>query len=591
MEPTRDNRPKKAAGSQTAITGENGTKEPAEGAKPQSGASRSWRQYIEQSMPAQDNGAKAEQEETHIKRANPDVKEAAKAGWNRCARWARERWRRARTDAEDARDRMKSGAGAAWKKLGGGAVVVWETLGRGAGRVRDAVARHPVSPLLYATLIAVGIGVMAFQDNYARAYVLEVNDQELGLVSGEDEVNAILNSVETRAASLLGGDFDYDVNVTLSPVYAAPDALSDAAELENTLFEDMQAQAASAYAEAHMTAWALSVDGVEMGFAADKGEFYRMLDEIAQPYIPADAISYEFVEDVQIYPVELPSDTEFDDIELIREELSALRVEEAVYVVKKGDTFNAIAYSLGMWPNELSALNPDVIVNKLWVDQKLVIQKAVPRLSVVAITDETYEDAIPSPVEYIETASLYVGNTKVKEQGEDGLALVNAHVTYLNGEEQDREILQSTTLKEPTTTYTYTGTTPRPTTASNGYFIWPVRGTITSKFGYRYIFGSTSYHGGIDIACSYGTTIKAADGGKVTFAGYQGTYGYLVVITHDDGKQTYYGHNSSLLVKAGQRVYQGQAIAKAGSTGRATGPHCHFEVRVNGTRVNPRNYL
>ena len=118
-----------------------------------------------------------------------------------------------------------------------------------------------------------------------------------------------------------------------------------------------------------------------------------------------------------------------------------------------------------------------------------------------------------------------------------------------------------------------------------------MRGTITSKFGYRYIFGSTSYHGGIDIACSYGTTIKAADGGKVTFVGYQGTYGNLVVITHDDGKQTYYAHNSSILVKVGQRVYQGQAIAKAGSTGRATGPHCHFEVRVNGTRVNPRNYL
>ena len=571
MRPTRDSRPEKPATGQNAVTGGNGTKETAGSGTERSGAPRSWRQYIDQSMPVQNTGAKAEQENVNVRQAGPDVKEEAKAAWNRFARWTQENGRKAR-----------SGAAVVGGKLGSAAAGGWERLGRGAEKVRGLVARHPISPLLYATVLAVGIGVAAFQGNYARAYVLEVNGQELGLVSGEDEVNAILSSVETRAASILGDDFDYDVDVTLSPVYAAPSALSDTAEMENVLFEEVGA---------YMQAWAISVDGVEMGYAADKSEFYRMLDEIAQPYIPADAVRYEFVEDVQVDPVELPSNTKFDDLEPIREELSSLRVEEAVYVVKKGDTFNAIAYSLGMWPNELSALNPDVIVNKLWVDQELIIQQAVPRLSVLAITDETYEEVVPSPVEYIETANLYVGNTKVKEQGEDGLALVNAHVTYLNGVEQEREVLESTTLKEPTTTYTYTGTTPRPTTASNGYFIWPVRGTITSRFGYRYIFGSTSYHSGIDIACSYGTTIKAADGGKVTYAGYQGSYGKLVVITHDDGRQTYYGHNSSLLVSVGQRVYQGQAIAKAGSTGRSTGPHCHFEVRVEGTSVNPRNYL
>ena len=572
MKPTRDIRePEEAATEKSAATGGNNTKEPTADRIEQSGSPRSWRQYIEQTLPAQDTGAEAERENANARPAGPDVKAAAGAAWGRFAQRTEENGRRARSAAAAVRERLGSAAANGLEKLG-----------RGAGKVRAVVARHPISPLLYATVLAVGIGVMAFQGSYARAYVLEVNGQEVGLVSGEDEVNAILGNVETRAASILGDDFDYDVDVTLSPVYAAPSALSDAAEMEDALFQEVGA---------YMTAWAISVDGVELGYAADNGEFYRMLDEIAQPYIPADAVRYEFVEDVRVYPVELPSNTKFSDLEPIREELSALQTEEAVYVVKKGDTFNAIAYSLGMMPDDLSALNPDVIVNKLWVDQELVIQQAVPRLSVLTVTDETYEEVIPSPVEYIETADLYVGSTKVKEQGEDGLALVNAHVTYLNNVEQDREILESTTLKEPTTTYTYTGTTPRPTTASNGYFIWPVRGTVTSRFGYRYIFGSTSYHGGIDIACAYGTTIKAADGGKVTFVGYQGTYGNLVVITHDDGKQTYYAHNSSILVKVGQRVYQGQAIARAGSTGRATGPHCHFEVRVNGTRVNPRNYL
>ena len=194
-------------------------------------------------------------------------------------------------------------------------------------------------------------------------------------------------------------------------------------------------------------------------------------------------------------------------------------------------------------------------------------------------------------MEYIETPDLYVGNTKVKEQGEDGLALVNAKVTYVNGVELEREVLESTTLKEATTTYTYTGTTPRPATASNGYFIWPVRGTITSNFGGRNLWGSYDFHLGIDIAVPYGTSIKAADGGTVIKAGWSGSYGNLVAIRHDNGYVTYYAHNSSILVSVGQKVYQGQVIAKAGSTGNSTGVHCHFEVQINGQATNPRNYL
>ena len=595
MRPTRDSRgPEDSAADKIAVIGGNDTKEPVEDGVSRSGEPRSWRQYIEQSMPDRDAEGKDEPEDAGVRLDGHGLREEVRAVWDRFTRWGRESGERARSGAAALREKLTTAGGR--EKLIAAAAAGWEKLCCSTQKVRTAVARHPISPLLYVTLIAVGIGVMAFQGNYARAYVLEVNGQTLGLVSGADEVNAILSSVETRAASLLGDDFDYDPDVSLSPVYADPASLSDAAEMEDALFGEVQAYV-MAYAVPVdeepdvLTAYAISVDGVVLGYAADSGEFYRMLDEIAQPYIPADAVRYEFVEDVQVYPVELPPDTEFEDLEPIREELSSLRVEEAVYVVKKGDTFNAIAYSLGMTPNELSILNPDVIVNKLWVDQELVIQQAVPRLSVFAVTDETYEDVIPSPVEYIETASLYVGNTKVKEQGEDGLARINAQVTYVNGVEMEREILQSTTLKEPTTTYTYTGTTPRPATASNGYFIWPVRGNITSNFGGRYLYGRYDYHLGIDIACPTGTAVKAADGGTVIKAGWVGSYGYLVAIRHDNGIVTYYGHNSSILVSVGQKVYQGQIIAKAGATGNASGPHCHFEVRVNGTSVNPRNYL
>ena len=88
-----------------------------------------------------------------------------------------------------------------------------------------------------------------------------------------------------------------------------------------------------------------------------------------------------------------------------------------------------------------------------------------------------------------------------------------------------------------------------------------------------------------------GTAIYAADGGTVTYSGWRGGYGYLVIIDHGNGYQTYYGHNSSLVVSAGEHVYKGQQIARMGSTGVSSGNHCHFGILINGTFVNPLNYL
>lgn len=120
--------------------------------------------------------------------------------------------------------------------------------------------------------------------------------------------------------------------------------------------------------------------------------------------------------------------------------------------------------------------------------------------------------------------------------------------------------------------------------------IRPISGTITSRFGARSSIRSSA-HTGLDIAASTGTPIAAAASGTVTFAGYKGSYGNMVVISHGDGIQTYYGHCNSLYVSAGTYVSQGQTIATVGSTGNSTGPHLHLEVRVNGVAYNPQNYV
>lgn len=126
-----------------------------------------------------------------------------------------------------------------------------------------------------------------------------------------------------------------------------------------------------------------------------------------------------------------------------------------------------------------------------------------------------------------------------------------------------------------------------------GRFVFPANANISSGFGNRVhpILGYSRFHGGVDFAASYGSTIRAADSGRVIFSGWYGGYGQAVIIDHGGGLSTLYAHSSRLFVSEGQSVQQGQAIAAVGSTGLSTGPHLHFEVRQNGNPVNPAGYL
>ena len=128
---------------------------------------------------------------------------------------------------------------------------------------------------------------------------------------------------------------------------------------------------------------------------------------------------------------------------------------------------------------------------------------------------------------------------------------------------------------------------------STGTYNWPAQGVITSGFGYRRapVRGASTYHRGIDIGGSIGDPIAASDGGTVTFAGWNGGYGYQVVVKHYDGSESLYSHLDSYSVQPGQVVSQGDQIARMGSTGTSSGPHLDFRIRVNGKFVNPMEYL
>ena len=172
---------------------------------------------------------------------------------------------------------------------------------------------------------------------------------------------------------------------------------------------------------------------------------------------------------------------------------------------------------------------------------------------------------------------------ELRETYEKKIAACNEKVVKLEQEERiaasDEQDLASALAEQ--------GVISIPPGVSAGGWAWPARGSVTSGFGYRW----GRLHAGIDIGAPTGTPIYAAKGGVVSFAGTMGGYGNIVVVDHGDGMTTRYGHQSQILSSVGQTVHPGDQLGKVGSTGNSTGPHLHFEVRINDQPQNPIGYL
>lgn len=455
---------------------------------------------------------------------------------------------------------------------------------RAAHLIHNAAAGNratgPISFLAGSAALAVALTLTAL---YSPSYAVTVDGEQVGVVADQEVVAQAIQAVEEAGANILGYDYQVEGDIQYQFEVSLRSDLSQQSDIQDYFFTQLDE------VSGELRMYQVSVDGATVGVIKNEEDLNQLLDNMKAQYTTENTVSAEFLDTVTVEPV-YTADTVLT-VEEMEQALQASSNGSTTYTVVQGDTFNAIAYANDMSVSDLKALNPNVDINRLMVGDVLNVKELTPVLSVQTVDNITYTESIECPVETREDSSMYKGETKIITQGVEGEAQVNATVTYVNGQETERVINSSVTVREPTTTVKAVGTKEKPKTASTGSYSWPITGRITSYFGGRYIFGSYSYHSGIDISCSYGAAIKAADGGTVTFAGYKGSYGYLVIITHDNGTQTYYAHNSSLLVSAGQKVYKGQQIAKAGSTGRSTGTHCHFEVRVRGTSVNPLSYL
>ena len=260
-----------------------------------------------------------------------------------------------------------------------------------------------------------------------------------------------------------------------------------------------------------------------------------------------------------------------------------------IYVVQSGDTLSTIANGHGLYVKDVLALNSGLTERTmLQIGDEIIITVPQPELTIMTVEQSTYEEEYFAEVEYVYNDNWYTTKSVTLQEQEAGYHEVTALITKRNGTEESREMIDEVVIKEPVKKIVEVGTQTPPT------YIKPLSGgRQTSGFGRRKAptKGASTNHKAIDWATPTGTAIWASSGGTVSVAGWQSGYGYVVYINHPDGNQTRYGHLSKILVSVGQKVKQGQKIALSGNTGRSTGPHLHFELRVNGTPVNPYNYF
>lgn len=284
-------------------------------------------------------------------------------------------------------------------------------------------------------------------------------------------------------------------------------------------------------------AYAVSLNGEEIGYVGDEEEFKQEINE--NVLVPEEEnVAFVELENVQ-YTMSLVSRNQVDEQAVMTKLAESAKNIYRVY--------------------EVADLNNEE--DKIYVNTMEEAEKIVQNLK------ETYSEIEPDLV----INTMYLEN--VDEVNEENIQIAKEKMTQeLQTELEEKQEKDSKTV--------------------NGIYLAcvPVTGRITSRFGANERVRDHT-HKGIDIGAAGGTPIYAAAGGTITYSGWESGYGYLVIIDHGNGVETYYGHCSKLYVSKGQQVNAGDKIAAVGSTGNSTGNHLHFEIRLNGAQVNPQKYV
>lgn len=388
--------------------------------------------------------------------------------------------------------------------------------------------RRAVLSLTLAGLTGIAVAGAVVFSTCTFCYAVSAGEGPL-YVQRTETCEAAVRQVENRVSRILQEDYRYEAP-DLTPAIAPKEDLQTSEQLTDTLMETVEQVREQAV---------LTIDEVSVGVCDSRETIETALWQVKNRYITEDTVAIFLDNTVEITPAYVPADSKI---------LSADELTQRL-------------------------LEPD--------------STGLPPLLVRTVEEVKTLRSLPASTEGREDNTLLLGESITVQEGQDGTEEILDRVTLLCGEETQRETLSVTTLAPPTPTIIAVGTLEG-VEGAQGRFQWPCIGKLTSPFGPRHIFGREEFHTGIDIALPQGSPISAAAAGTVVWVGPQGTYGNLVIVDHHNGFSTYYAHCSALLVDEGDEVSQGQEIAAVGSTGRSTGPHCHFEIRWREEPLDPQ---
>lgn len=441
--------------------------------------------------------------------------------------------------------------------------------------------------VLLATFMIVSILAMGFtgykvHEIKTRALELYLDEDMIAVVRDGDKALATIEELKADLSREFKANIVLDKEVKFKPGHAKDHEITSEEELKRNIKSKINLL---------VTGFAIVIDGEEIGVLKTEKEAKDIIEEVKNHYLD------HLPEEAKIKEVKIKENIEFKQKDIPISEIASRdkliqyikegSEEIRTHTVEVGESFWTIAKIYNTTVEELIDANPDRDPEKLKPGDEVKLLVPTSKLTVETVEEVEYVKAIDYEVEVELNNNMYKNQQKTKVEGKKGESKILANQVRHNGILFDKEIIKEETIKEPVTQVVVKGTKDVPKTVATGAFLMPTRGRISSRYGRRW----GRMHYGLDISAPTGTAIKAADGGTVSFAGYQGSYGYMVEINHGNGYKTRYAHCSKLHVRAGQKVYKGQHIANVGNTGRSTGPHLHFEVLRNGVNVNPSNFI
>ena len=439
--------------------------------------------------------------------------------------------------------------------------------------------------LIYAlaALCLVASGVMVSLAQSKTVYIVSIGELTLGTIQDPGLKDNVLQLLMEEEAARVGMEIALETDVTLTKAKddgslpaLTPEELTQALR-ENLVYLSV--------------GYVISVNGQDVVALATEEEARGAISDLRADYINRYCASQNATVEEVLIKEAIDFECKSVPTESIRTREEAVRIlargtdKTLSYIVQRGDSLWAIAQANQLTVDDLRRANPELEGDLLQIGQELNLVVPDPYVTLSSRETVVFTVNIPYSLQVKEDPEKWPWQETVIQAGKNGQKEVTQVVIKENGKETSRITLSEKILSYPVTKIVSRGTKQVPTMGS-GQMVWPVQGTITSNFGWRW----GSLHQGVDIGAARGTSVLAADSGMVAFVGWNGGYGNLVKIDHGGGKQTWYAHLDRFAVEVGASVNKGDVIGYVGSTGNSTGPHLHFEVRIDGTAKDPLSF-